>query len=119
MPHKNLEVWKQSIDFVTEIYKLTNLFPKEELYGLVQQMRRSAVSVPSNIAEGCGRKGNAETIQFLYIAAGSTSEIETQIIIANKIGFLSIDETEKIISQLDQIKRLLFGLIKSYKNKQL
>lgn len=76
MPHKNLEVWKQSIDFVTEIYKITTLFPKEELYGLTQQMHRSAVSIPSNITE-----------------------------------------TERINSQLNHIKRLLFGLIKSYKNR--
>jgi len=65
MPHKDLKVWKNSIDFVTEVYRITNIFPKEEMFGLIQQMRRAAISIPSNIAEGCNRKNDAETIQFL------------------------------------------------------
>jgi len=117
MPHKKLEAWKKSIDFVTDIYCITKVFPKEELFGLAQQMRRSAVSIPSNIAEGCSRKNDTETVQFLYIATASTSELETQLIIANKVGYISDSEIEKLLTDIDEIKRILVGLIKSYKNK--
>lgn len=117
MPHKRLGVWKKSIEFVAAIYEKTKAFPKEELFGLSQQMRRSAVSIPSNIAEGCSRKGNQETMQFLYIATGSLSETETQLIIANKVGYLSNADLEVLILNLDEIKRMLIGLIKSYKDK--
>jgi len=75
--HKDLEVWKISIEMVTNIYKITRIFPKEEIYGLTNQMRRAAVSVPSNIAEGSGRNSNKEFVQFLYYAVGSLSELET------------------------------------------
>ena len=71
MPYKNLEAWKQSMNLVVEIYNETKKFPKEEIFGLSQQMRRSAVSIPSNIAEGCSRKGEKETVQFLFMAKGS------------------------------------------------
>ena len=76
--HKDLDVWNDAMELVTNIYKLTKSFPKDELYGLTSQMRRSAVSVPSNIAEGAARKNKAEFIQFLHIALGSSSELETQ-----------------------------------------
>lgn len=82
MIYKDLEVWKQSMVLVTEVYQATGDFPKEELFGLVSQMRRAAVSIPSNIAEGCGRKNTKEYIQFLYISKGSLFELETQIEIA-------------------------------------
>lgn len=117
MPHKRLDVWKKSIDLVVAIYAKTNCFPKEEIFGLSQQMRRSAVSISSNIAEGCSRKGNQETIQFLYIATGSLSESETQTIIANKVGFLSDVDADPLFYFIDEIKRMLIGLIKSYKEK--
>jgi len=117
MPHKNLEAWKKSIDLVTEIYCITKKFPKEELFGLTQQMRRSAVSIPSNIAEGCSRKNNSETVQFLYIATSSLAELETQIIISNNVGYISKVDIEKILFDVDEIKRIIIGLIKSFKNK--
>lgn len=82
MIYKDLEVWKQSMVLVTEVHQATGDFPKEELFGLVSQMRRAAVSIPSNIAEGCGRKNTKEYIQFLYISKGSLFELETQIEIA-------------------------------------
>ena len=85
--HKDLDVWKNSIDFVTTIYKYTASFPKEELYSLTNQVRRSAVSVPSNIAEGAGRNSYKEYIRFLYVAQGSASELETQLIIARNFRF--------------------------------
>lgn len=87
--HQDLKVWQESVDFVPWIYDITKSFPPEEKYGLTSQIRRNAVSVPSNIAEGFARKGNRELIQFLYIALGSLSELETQLIISQKLGFLS------------------------------
>jgi len=78
MDHKDLDVWKRSMDLVQLIYEYTKLFPKEEMYGLTSQMRRAAVSIPSNIAEGAARKGDKEFIQFLMLSLGSLSELETQ-----------------------------------------
>ena len=82
--HKDLEVWKKSMDLVSNIYKITESFPNKEIYGLTNQIRRSAVSVPSNIAEGAARSSKKEFIQFLYIALGSLAELETQMIIASR-----------------------------------
>ena len=84
---KDLDIWNRSIALVENIYKVTNSFPKEELYGLTSQLRRSAVSIPSNIAEGFGRFHKNEYKQFLHIAIGSCAEVSTQIIIASKLGF--------------------------------
>jgi four helix bundle protein len=113
-PHKKLEVWKKAIDFVTKIYKSTELFPDSEKFGLTSQIRRSAVSIPSNMAEGAGRTGKKEFIQFLSIAQGSTSELETQLIIANNLGYLKKEEL-KLLDELDEISRMIIGLIKSLK----
>jgi len=85
-PHHKLDAWKQSIELVEDIYAITTVFPKSELYGLTSQLRRAAVSVPSNIAEGAGRNGTKEFAHFLSIAGGSLSEVETQLIIASKLG---------------------------------
>jgi four helix bundle protein len=87
--HKDLEIWKTGIDLVESIYKITETFPKHEVYGLISQMRRATVSIPGNIAEGAARKGKAEYLQFLYIALGSLSEIETQLIIAKRLSCIS------------------------------
>jgi four helix bundle protein len=84
--HKDLKIWKEAMDMVTSVYKITVLFPKEEVYGLTSQIRRSAVSVPSNIAEGAGRNSEKEIKQILHIALGSLSELETQLLIAHNIG---------------------------------
>jgi len=114
--HKDLDVWKKSIDLVADIYKMTENFPKSEIYGISNQMRRAAVSVPSNIAEGAGRHSNKEFIQFLYISLGSLSELETQIIISIKLNYIKTYDLEKI----SEIRRMLLGLIKavgSNKNK--
>lgn len=116
MEHKKLDVWNKSIELVVEIYNLTNSFPKEEIYGLTSQMRRSAVSIPSNISEGSARKGDAETIQFLHIALGSMAELETQLIISQKIGYL--ESTEEICAKLTVIKQMTLGLIKFLKSKK-
>lgn len=115
--HKDLEAWKKSLDFVTEIYKLTNTFPPDERYGLTNQIRRAAVSVPSNIAEGAARNYDKEFIQFLYIALGGASEIETQLTIAFNLGFLSDDDFKNLISQQETTSKLIMGLVKYLKNK--
>jgi len=113
--HKDLDVWNAAMELVTNIYKLTKSFPKDELYGLTSQMRRSAVSVPSNIAEGAARKSKAEFIQFLYIALGSLSELETQLIISKNLNYSkSIND---FLSKIKNIRKMTFGLIRSIKSK--
>jgi four helix bundle protein len=113
--HKDLDVWKDGISFVTEVYKMTSSFPKEELYGITSQIRRAAISVPSNIAEGAARKTANEFRQFLYIALSSAAELNTQLIISNNLGFLDLNSTDKLNSELDSISRRIQGLIKSLK----
>ena len=108
--HKDLKVWKKSVDLVEEIYKITKEFPKEELYGLISQIRRAAVSISANIAEGAARNSNKEFIQFLYVALGSLSELETELIISERIGYLK--DGEIIFKKIIEIRKLLLGLIK-------
>lgn len=114
MNHKELDVWKISIELVVDIYKITKSFPKDEFYGLVSQIRRCAVSIPSNIAEGCARNGDKETIQFLYISLGSTAELETQLLISEELGYI---EKDKCIEDVIKIRSMLLGLIKYLKSK--
>ena len=109
--YKELKVWQRSIELVAEIYKLTDNFPKSELYGITNQMRRAAVSVPSNIAEGYIRKHRQEYIQFLRISFGSGGELETQIIIAKKIGLSSVKNFENSEKLLDEVMKMLNKLI--------
>jgi len=114
--YENLDVWKKSITMVTSVYQLVKLLPREETYALSDQMRRSAVSVPSNIAEGSSRNSNKEFIQFLYIALGSLCELETQLLIAKKIGY--IENIDSIRSETQSIKKMLNALITSIKRSQ-
>ena len=114
--HKDLDVWKRSMDFVTVLYEITATFPREEIYGLTSQLRRAAVSIPSNIAEGAVRKSNKEFIQFLYIALGSTVEIETQLIISNNLKFIDDESFVQLDKKRNEIGKMLFGLIKYRKN---
>ena len=111
--HEDLDVWKLSMDLVVNIYKETIKFPSEEKFGLVNQLRRAAVSVPSNIAEGAARKSDKEYIQFLYIALGSLAEIETQLIISKRLGFSDSDEP---LNQTRTIKSKLLNFIKYLKS---
>ena len=110
--HEKLDVWKLSIDFVTHIYKITQSFPSEEKFGLTNQMRRAAVSIPSNIAEGAARQSDKENIQFLYISLGSLSELETQLIISQNLDYFDSKET---LSELRTIKSKLVNYIKYLK----
>lgn len=116
--HKDLDVWKKSVSLVTSIYDVTRAFPKDEMYGITNQIRRSAVSIPSNIAEGSARQGDKEFAQFLFISLGSLSELETQLIIANNLKYLTLNEYESLINQLEEIRKMLLGLIKFVKNKK-
>ncbi len=113
--HKELEVWKKSMDFVEEVYTVSRSFPKDELYGLTNQLRRASVSVPSNISEGVARHSEKEVVHYLYVALGSASEAETQLLIAQRLKF-----AENIGLALDRVitvKKLIYGLIKHYKAK--
>ncbi|WP_319524657.1 four helix bundle protein [uncultured Desulfosarcina sp.] len=115
MDHKDLEVWKKSIDTVIEIYRLSDAFPKSEIYGLTSQLRRAAVSIPSNIAEGAARGSDKEFLYFLNIASGSLAEVETQIIIAKRLGCVTTEE--QILESVTTIRKMLAGLIKYLKKK--
>ena len=119
--HRDLRVWQQSIDFVSSIYLMTRSLPKEELFGLASQMRRAAVSVPSNIAEGYARGTDKEKIHFLRISSGSMSELETQLTLCLKLGYISQEEynttSEKLVSVWKQLKALI-SVIKKRINSQ-
>ncbi|WP_111308739.1 four helix bundle protein [Confluentibacter sediminis] len=109
--HKDLKVWQESMDFVVLIYVITEDFPSKEAYGLTSQLRKASVSIPSNIAEGAGRKGGKEYSRFLYIALGSLSEVETQIEISYRLGY--IKEVEEVNTRIYFIRNMLSNLIKS------
>ena len=116
MYHKDLEIWKLSIQFVKEIYIATESFPKIEQYGLVSQIRRAAISIPSNLAEGSARYSDKETLRFIDIMIGSIAELDTQLTIAKEIGFLTIEQTTQFIDKLNKINAMAFGLRKTIKN---
>ena len=115
--HKDLTLWKKGIELVKHIYLITDSFPKSERFGLVSQMRRCVISIPSNIAEGCGRNSDNELIHFLYVALGSTSELETQIIISVELNFLDNEKATECLSLLNEIIRMITSLIKSIKSR--
>ena len=114
-PHRKLDVWRQSMDFVRCVYKESTSLPKQEMYGLTSQMRRAAVSVPSNLAEGVGRKGPKEFRQFLNIAQGSASELDTQLELAHMLGYLNKDKFEEMTVNLTRISKMLYGLARTIK----
>ena len=114
--HHELQVWKESMDLVEEIYRMSGAFPREEVYGLASQMGRAAVSVPSNLAEGAARQSDKEFLQFLIIARGSLSELETQIMIAGKLGY--VKPVDSVLQHIDRIFGLLGGLIRSLKQRE-
>lgn len=107
--HKDLDVWKMSMDFVDELYNITDRFPDSEKFGLVSQLRRAGVSIPSNIAEGAGRFHDNEFIQFLYISRGSLAEVETQLEIARRRGYIKSTETQT--TSMIRIRKMINGLI--------
>ncbi|PKA82629.1 four helix bundle protein [Ulvibacter sp. MAR_2010_11] len=107
MNHKEMDVWKKSMDLAEAIYTITRAFPKEEVYGLTSQIKRAAISIPSNIAEGAARKSNKEFQQFLSISLGSLSEVETQYQLAIRLGFIS--ENTDLNNLLISVRKLLLG----------
>ncbi len=116
--YKDLNIWQRSIGLVKYLYEITSLFPKEELYVLTSQIRRSAISIPSNIAEGFTRYHNKEYRQFLYIALGSCAELETQIMIANDLKYLEDNQLSVIIDELEIICKMIMNLIKKLNTVQ-
>ncbi|WP_255555146.1 four helix bundle protein [Flavobacterium sp. NKUCC04_CG] len=115
--HKDLEVWKKSMQLVTEIYLVTQSFPEEELYGLASQIRQSAVSIPSNISAGAARKENLEFISFLHLALGSKNVLETQLIIAFNLKYMSDKQHIDLKLKVGEIGKMILGLINYFKNK--
>jgi four helix bundle protein len=110
--YKDLDIWKRSIGVVENIYKISKNFPKEEMYGLTSQLRRSAVSIPSNIAEGFARFSNKEYKHFLFISLGSCAELSTQIIIALRLEYFENKEADKLLNEIDEISKMTMSLIK-------
>jgi len=117
--YKELKAWQRSYQLCLETYKITKRFPNEEKYGLTSQIRRAAVSVPSNIAEGYGRKTTPEYIRFLYIAYGSICELETQILLSGDLGYIETGKLEILQEGIGEVERMLKGLIKSLERKAL
>ena len=110
--HKELDVWKLSMELVVDIFQVVDMFPKKELFGLSMQMKRCAVSIPSNIAEGAGRKTKREFRNYLYIAQGSLNELDTQLEIARKLGYLKEDKYKELQEKILRVGQMLSGLIK-------
>jgi len=108
--YKDLIVWKKAIEMVLEIYKIVSIFPSEEKYALTSQIRRSAVSVPSNIAEGHSRQHSSEFRQFIYIALGSLAELDTQLIIAEKLQYIHEEELVLITERIVELRKMLFTI---------
>jgi len=116
-PHERLEAWKSAMELVEVVYRITATFPAQEQYGLVSQMRRAAVSIPSNLAEGAARDGSREFARFLSIARGSLSELDTQHQIAIRLGFVRSDEN-RLRPCLERTSKLVFGLHKKMKETE-
>ena len=116
-PHKKLNSWIKSFEFVTEIYLVTRQFPAEEKFGITSQIRRASVSVPVNIAKGAARKGLKEFIHFLHISLGSLSELDTLILLSKELNFITDKNFEQLIEKLDVIGKLIYGLIKNLESR--
>ena len=115
-PHKKLDVWRISMDLVTEVYKVTDKFPKEEKFSLADQIHRSAISIPSNIAEGAARNTKKEFVNFLHIAQGSLSELDTQIELAKRLKYIEEQSWKELDIMMERIDKMLTGLIRSQKS---
>ena len=114
---KELKVWEKAYQLCLDLYKITKNFPNEEKYGLSSQMRRAAISIPSNIAEGYGRKTIPDYVRCLYIAYGSTCELETQTLLSKDLGYLIFDDQKILLEKIKEVERMLMALIKALENK--
>jgi four helix bundle protein len=115
--HKDLKVWKDGVRLVKLVYLVTKGYPREEMFGLAGQMRRAAVSIVSNIAEGAARQGRKEFVQFLYTALGSASELDTQIEVSREIDYGNSQELSALQNDLESVSRMIQGLIRSVKRQ--
>ena len=111
-PHKKLQLWKQSMDLVIEVYRATENFPAQEIYGLTNQTRRASVSIPSNIAEGAARQTKREFINYLHIAQGSLSELDTQLELAKRLGYLDEETWQNLGERMERVDKMITGLIR-------
>lgn len=116
-PHRNLEAWKKAMDFVVDVYRATESFPIEEKFGLTSQIRRAAVSIPASIAEGAARQSLKEFVRFLSIAQGSASELETELVIGQRLGYINDNDVKEMSNALDAIGRLITGLSNHLKRR--
>jgi len=116
--YKDLRIWQQAMDIVVEVYRLTKTFPKEEIYGLISQMRRAAISIVSNIAEGFARHSNREYRQFLYISLGLCAELETQTLIAGRLGYMSQQDVSRLVEKLGSQSRMTMSLMNKLASDQ-
>lgn len=113
--YKNFTVWQKSHQLTLDVYKVLNSFPKEEMFGLISQMKRSSSSIPTNIAEGCGRNTDKDFARFLIIAFGSANELEYQFILSRDLSFINLETSEKLLLQIEEIKKMLNSLISKLK----
>ena len=113
--HKDLDVWRVAVDLATEVYGASKAFPKDEQFGMISQIRRSAVSIASNIAAGAARQGHKEFVQFLYIALGSASELDTQLEIAKRVGLAKSAVIGQLQENTTRVGQMLRGLVRSVK----
>lgn len=116
-PHEKLDIWKRSVEMVVLVYKMTEVFPKDERFGLTSQIRRAAVSIPANIAEGAARTSDKEFLNFISIAQGSSSELQTELLVSEKLGFLNKNDFDVINKELTEISRMMIGLSKFLKQR--
>jgi len=117
-PHQKLDLWRRAIDFVVAIYRLTERFPKEEKFGLTSQMRRAAVSVVANIAEGAARTSRREFMQFLSLSQGSASEVDTELLIASRLGYVAEKDYQHLSQDIDDIGRMITRLSQSLRRQE-
>ena len=115
---RELKVWQMSMELATHVFELTATFPKHELYGITSQLNRSCVSIPSNIAEGSGRNSDKSFVNFLEIALGSAYELETQLMLAEKLKLTSSEKNEPLLTECQSVEKMLLKLIQTVKNRQ-
>ncbi len=116
---KELKIWTKALELSVRVYKVTALFPKEDRFGLISQIKRSAVSIPSNIAEGAGRNSDKEFVYFLSVANGPAYELQTQLLISNKLNFLKDEVLESMLIELDEIQKMNYNFQKTLKKSSL
>jgi four helix bundle protein len=116
-PHEQLDVWKKAVDFTVEVYRKTDGFPKDERFGLISQIRRASVSIAANIVEGAARRSDKEFLNFLSMSQGSASEVETELLIAFKLGYLTDEAFRDLMSRIDEIGRMITGLCSHIRGK--